>query len=604
MSYKALYRKYRPRNFDDVVGQEPIIKTLNNAINQNKIAHAYLFCGPRGTGKTSVAKIFAMAVNCTGEYKPCMECDSCKSFLEGDSPDVIEIDAASNNGVEEVRDLIDKVKYAPQVSKYKVYIIDEVHMMSVSAFNALLKTIEEPPKHVIFILATTDPHKVIPTIISRCQRYDFNSVSLDTMSQRLIDIMNQEKIEYEDGVVKRIALLSDGGMRDALSILDQVVAYAGNHIELNDIDTVYGSLNNRDLCNYIEFIINNQTIELFDFLSEIQNKGVDIKRVTQDLVNTIKNILFYSYSSDEMNIQFMDKEQVDRILNQCGSSKLIEFSEYLIDANEKMKTSSDVQTYFELISLKLLQHSTSIVSRETIEDTKTNQVNVSRETLKDNKGPETAQTIVSKVKIEEATEESSNDIQEEVFEEDIYVNDMAIQDEPVVEEETIEESNLLDIEEKTVDKEFLLQLLISANKDFKAEVSKQYDRIMDYANEFQWAKQSNVLRNIEIVAAGKNYMIVKTSNKIHAELIEDKKNEQSFQLFMKELFGDYKHVYALSGNEVNELINSFISRRTDGTLPISIELDDIEIDDTEKVIDETTQKAMELFGEDNFIMEE
>lgn len=604
MSYKALYRKYRPRNFDEVVGQEPIIKTLNNAINQNKIAHAYLFCGPRGTGKTSVAKIFAMAVNCTGEHKPCMECDSCKSFLDGDSPDVIEIDAASNNGVEEVRDLIDKVKYAPQVSKYKVYIIDEVHMMSVSAFNALLKTIEEPPKHVIFILATTDPHKVIPTIISRCQRYDFNSVSLDTMSQRLIDIMNQEKIEYEDGVVERIALLSDGGMRDALSILDQVVAYAGNHIELNDIDTVYGSLNNRDLCNYIEFIINNQTIELFDFLSEIQNKGVDIKRVTQDLVNTIKNILFYSYSSDEMNIQFMDKEQVDRILNQCGSSKLIEFSEYLIDANEKMKTSSDVQTYFELISLKLLQHSTSIVSRETIEDTKTNQVNVSRETLKDNKGPETAQTIVSKAKIEEATEESSNDIQEEVFEEDIYVNDMAIQDEPVVEEETVEESNLLDIEEKTVDKEFLLQLLISANKDFKAEVSKQYDRIMDYANEFQWAKQSNVLRNIEIVAAGKNYMIVKTSNKIHAELIEDKKNEQSFQLFMKELFGDYKHVYALSGNEVNELINSFISRRTDGTLPISIELDDIEIDDTEKVIDETTQKAMELFGEDNFIMEE
>ena len=226
MAYQALYRKYRPSNFDEVVGQTHIIQTLKNAIVQNRIAHAYLFCGPRGTGKTSIAKIFAKTLNCTNSQDaPCGICENCKMAANGSHPDIIEIDAASNNGVDEVRNLIDKVKYAPMQGKYKIYIIDEVHMMTSGAFNALLKTIEEPPAHVIFIFATTEPNKVLPTIISRCQRFDFNKVSVNDIKYRLSVVCKNEGIEIDQDGLTLIAQLADGGMRDALSILDQCVAY-------------------------------------------------------------------------------------------------------------------------------------------------------------------------------------------------------------------------------------------------------------------------------------------------------------------------------------------------------------------------------------------
>ena len=239
MGYKALYRTYRPNSFDEVAGQKHVVKTLQNAIEQKKIAHAYLFCGPRGTGKTSIAKIFAKTINCENEVeKPCLKCDNCLAVQEGNHPDIIEIDAASNNGVEEVRSLIEKVKYAPLKGKYKVYIIDEVHMMSTGAFNALLKTIEEPPAHVIFILATTEPHKVLPTIISRCQRFDFTKVSRIEIIERIHTILKAENIQCDEDVVKLIAQLADGGLRDALSILDQCIAYAKDNIELHHINEI------------------------------------------------------------------------------------------------------------------------------------------------------------------------------------------------------------------------------------------------------------------------------------------------------------------------------------------------------------------------------
>ncbi|HCR08314.1 MAG TPA: DNA polymerase III subunit gamma/tau, partial [Sutterellaceae bacterium] len=222
MAYQALYRKYRPTTFNEVVGQETIIQTLKNAKAQDRVAHAYLFCGPRGTGKTTIAKIFARMLNCTSteDNQPCGECENCKMALNGSHPDIIEIDAASNNGVEEVRNLIDRVKYAPMQGQYKIYIIDEVHMMTKSAFNALLKTIEEPPKHIVFIFATTEPNKVLPTIISRCQRFDFSKVSAKDIAQRLTTVCEQEKIQIDAEAIGLIASLADGGMRDALSILD------------------------------------------------------------------------------------------------------------------------------------------------------------------------------------------------------------------------------------------------------------------------------------------------------------------------------------------------------------------------------------------------
>ena len=245
VAYKALYRTYRPSNFDEVAGQEHIVKTLKNALSTSKLAHAYLFAGPRGTGKTTMAKILAKALNCDeGFGHICNECKNCLAINDGSHPDVLELDAASNNGVDEIRELIDKVKYGTILGRYKVYIIDEVHMLSTGAFNALLKTLEEPPEHVIFILATTEPHKILPTILSRCQRYDFNKLSDADIHGRLKEVLMHEGIAYSEEAVKIIVSLADGGMRDALSMLDQVLAYSNNRLEVKDILDIF-ALNQR-----------------------------------------------------------------------------------------------------------------------------------------------------------------------------------------------------------------------------------------------------------------------------------------------------------------------------------------------------------------------
>ena len=252
MSYKALYRKYRPQSFADVSDQEHITRTLKNALKEGKVSHAYLFSGPRGVGKTSVAKIFAKAVNCTHNMsgEPCNECDICNGITDGSISDVVEIDAASNNGVDEIRDLRDKVKYLPSQCRYKVYIIDEVHMLTTAAFNALLKTLEEPPKHVIFILCTTEPQKVPATIQSRCQRFEFHLIGRDEIEARIREVSRYEYIQIDDEAVKTIAEVSEGGMRDALSLLDQAEAYSKeSHITLDDVLQVSGKLSNDILIN-------------------------------------------------------------------------------------------------------------------------------------------------------------------------------------------------------------------------------------------------------------------------------------------------------------------------------------------------------------------
>ena len=300
MSYKALYRTYRPRTFDDVVGQQHIVKTLKNAVKENKLAHAYLFCGPRGTGKTSIAKILATTINCENvDIAPCEQCKSCRDANENQHQDIFEIDAASNNGVDEIRNLIDKVKYAPMEGKYKVYIIDEVHMLSQGAFNALLKTLEEPPAHVIFILATTEPQKVLPTIISRCQRYNFEKVSEDDLAARLSYVCEKEGIKATDESLRMIARLADGGVRDSLSMLDQFVAYNHDMITIEDINEVYGLTTVAQKIKILRDIVEKNAKELIISIEEMDSKGIDIVRLTNSLIDILKECVVYTYSKDE-----------------------------------------------------------------------------------------------------------------------------------------------------------------------------------------------------------------------------------------------------------------------------------------------------------------
>ena len=352
MSYKALYRSYRPQTFGEVAGQEHIVTTLKNAIKENRISHAYLFAGPRGTGKTTVAKLLAKALNCTGENPPCDQCPNCKAITVGEHPDVIEIDAASNNGVDEVRDLIDKVKYAPINGKYKVYIIDEVHMMSTGAFNALLKTLEEPPAHIVFVLATTEPHKILPTIISRCQRFDFKKVENHDIISRLEYVLKSENKKYELSALESVAKLAEGGMRDALSILEQCLAY-NNELTVESVNMVYGLLSMDNKISFIKQLLSKDIKGVLTSLDNMLSGSIDIKRLTFDLVDVLKDIIIYKNTQDVSILFVLTQQDVDNLAPYILVEEAFEIIDILIEASSHYSQSLDANTYFELAMLKI-----------------------------------------------------------------------------------------------------------------------------------------------------------------------------------------------------------------------------------------------------------
>ena len=302
MSYTALYRKFRPQEFEDVKGQEHIVTTLKNQIKADRIGHAYLFCGTRGTGKTTVAKIFAKAVNCEHpvDGSPCGECPTCRGIAAGTSMNVIEIDAASNNGVDNIRQIREEVAYRPTEGKYKVYIIDEVHMLSAGAFNALLKTLEEPPAYVIFILATTEAHKIPITILSRCQRYDFHRISIDTITDRLEELMQEEKVEVEDRALRYVAKAGDGSMRDALSLLDQCIAFhLGEKLTYENVLDVLGAVDTEIFSKLLRQILNQDVVAAIQTVNELVDEGRELGQLVNDFTWYMRNLLLMQ-SSDEM----------------------------------------------------------------------------------------------------------------------------------------------------------------------------------------------------------------------------------------------------------------------------------------------------------------
>lgn len=358
--HKALYRVYRPKTFEDVVGQEHIVKTLKNQIRNSNIGHAYLFSGTRGTGKTSTAKIFARAVNCLNsiDEEPCNECEICVDTLNDNIMDIVEIDAASNNSVDDIRELRESVKYTPSKAKYKVYIIDEVHMLSQGAFNALLKTLEEPPSYVIFILATTEPHKIPATILSRCQRFDFKRVSSKDIANRMAYICEKENIQAEEKALSLIARNSQGALRDALSILDQCMSFGNEMIEYDDVIELLGTVNIDELFELSQAIIDENTKKTLQILNEFIIWGKDIRNLINDLIDHFRNLMVCKVSKDLDEIISLPEESIERLKEQSKTiniNDLIRILNILSETQDSMKSSSNTRILAEVTMMKIAQ---------------------------------------------------------------------------------------------------------------------------------------------------------------------------------------------------------------------------------------------------------
>lgn len=550
MSYKALYRTYRPQTFEDVAGQSHVTITLKNAIKENRIAHAYLFAGPRGTGKTTIAKILAKAINCTGDHPPCNECPNCKAITQGDHPDVIEIDAASNNGVNEVRDLIDKVKYAPINAKYKVYIIDEVHMMTSGAFNALLKTIEEPPAHVIFIFATTEPNKVLPTIISRCQRFDFNKVSMHDIKYRLSVVCKNEGIEIDENGLTLIAQLADGGMRDALSILDQCVAYCSSHIDVNDIRKIYGVVTSEDIGKLFYSVYKKDVDSFVKDIQKYSDMGMDIKRLTADFIHMLKDSLILDYSENSTLVSDMNKDMIRKYFKLAPINFRIKCMEELMDTYNKYTYASNALDYLEASLLKISSYSY---------ESKTHIIDSDHNDFKEVEEEENYETSY------DDTSDDSDIIEKNTQKDD---NNGVLEKSEIsdVSRETLKQSENKN-NKIILNDEFVIQLLVGATKMERSIDTNKFNNIGQFISSLEFGKYAATLRNSSIMASGSNYIVVCVSSEIFAKQINEFELNYGYEDFMEVLLGKAKKVFALDKTQQSRVLDEFKERMISGNLP-------------------------------------
>ncbi|MFA5486075.1 MAG: DNA polymerase III subunit gamma/tau [Bacilli bacterium] len=599
MSYKALYRTYRPSTFSEVAGQKAIVRTLQNALQQNKMAHAYLFSGPRGTGKTSMAKLFAKALNCNeGVGQQCNKCINCLGVNDGSHPDVYEIDAASNNGVEDVRILIENINYAPIRGRYKVYIIDEVHMMTQSAFNALLKTLEEPPLNVIFILATTEPHKVIPTILSRCQRYNFSKVSDKDISNRLKVILNTEKIIYEEEALNLLVSLADGGVRDALSMLDQVLAYADNRVHLNDVLALFALTSKLEQLNLIHALAKGEVEKVFTILGTLIDKGVDIRRLTSDLLNLVKDALIYYKTNNASLLLFLREDEASRLTNNLSVKDLNVMIENLLKAQADYRFASDIKNIFEITLLKVM----TLIAKE-------KEVKVAVEEVK-----EPVKTIVKEQKeVELAPKEESKPAEKEEtvgeeettpelppFMEGVPLKEVplskekimpeTIKEQPTVEAPTkkveiitpVESNNPLFSEGHTIkiDDETLIKILTLADRDEKMFLkNEKWDDLPLLAMDANIGEHASLLYDGQPYALSKEILIIEYNFPRNAAQVNLKENQDILQDILRDLLGRKIPIYALTHEESLALTRKYRSMSQIGKLPrvesVKLELEGI-----------------------------
>lgn len=415
--YQALYRKYRPKTLDDICGQNVIVTIIKNSIINNQINHAYLFAGPRGTGKTSTAKIFAKIVNCEHlvGYNPCNKCNSC---TQKSNSDIIEIDAASNNGVDEIRELRNNVNLLPANGKYKIYIIDEVHMLTTGAFNALLKTLEEPPEHVIFILATTDPHKIPETILSRCQRLDFKKITKEAIVENLQKIATKENIKIELSALEEIARLSDGGMRDSVGMLDQARAYTEGNITIDDIHDINGTITEKDLTEFVEYIVNSKLDEILKTVDDYNEKGKNFVKLTEELINFFRNTLLFKEAPEYLKSVTKNVENYEKISKKLTSSMLFSYIDVFTKSELAMKNEANTKLLFELALIKIISEKESQMNVYVNENLTKEEKNIDNSKLKE-------KTLVKNV------ENSSKDVENSKKDEQKVVKNDSKTSEPI-----------------------------------------------------------------------------------------------------------------------------------------------------------------------------
>ncbi|MDE8332611.1 DNA polymerase III subunit gamma/tau [Erysipelothrix rhusiopathiae] len=592
MSYQSLYRKYRPAHLDEVVGQEHVVNVLKNSITKNKISHAYLFCGPRGTGKTSIAKLFARAVNCVNpDQVICGTCDNCLAVADGTHPDLIEIDAASNNGVDEIRGLIEKVKYTPILGKYKVYIIDEVHMLSQGAFNALLKTLEEPPSHVVFILATTEIHKVLPTIISRCQRYDFNRIGEVDIAKRLDYVLNNENVEAEQGVSKLIASLSGGGLRNALTILEQAIVLADDQITVNQIYDTNGIITDQDKINLFDSIREQQMEALVNQIAMMNEKSVNIDRLMMDLVSGLKDSIIYSHTKSDALVNENSLMFIHYLAETLQVHERLKVIEKLLSYTDKMKFSQNQSTYFEVAMVDVFNSfsNKNVNLNQRTEPTMTaEQIYRAENNIQPQKPKNSTQIEV--IKKPEPVEESVP------FEEDKDID--SVEEEMVIETQVLSEVSTEQTESfLTVDD--VVRYMVTADKAIRIQDDASYQELDRYKVDLKWARASRLISGGKLVLSSHFFAVIALVNEAAVREVAEQRNQIELYNFSKVLFGDEKQILAITQEMYSEAVSKFLVLSKENALPEPMEPktfhDTTQVEEREQK-DESLEKVKELFG--------